>query len=159
MRSLLFHRLRGRSALALVVGFGLAAAPALAGSADAATPLGGSGTDYAARGRIAAGWQASQLHNGRMPGFSPGNPDWGLTIDTAFMIAGQGTQRSVLSQIKNAISHHVLDYAVYQGDTSSGAMAKALLVAEVLRGDPTDFGGLDLRKRLLKLVAPADAGF
>lgn len=115
--------------------------------------------NYRARGTLAAQWQASQLRNGRMPGFSPGNPDWGLTIDVAFMLAADGTQPAVVRQVRHAVSRHVLDYAVYKGDTASGAMAKALLVSEVLKGDPTDFGGLNLRKRVLKLVAPTGAGF
>jgi hypothetical protein len=114
---------------------------------------------YGDKGHLAAEWQASQLHNGRMPGFSPGHPDWGLTIDTAFMLAADGSMATILAQVKKAIAGHILDYAVFKGDTSSGAMAKALLVSEVLKGDPTDFGGLNLRKRVLKLVAPPSEGF
>lgn len=150
-----FSRARSLSvaALSLVLSTGLAftALPAHA----AAEPA----TNYAARGHLAVEWQASQLRNGRMPGFSPGHPDWGLTIDTAFMLAADGTQATILAQVKKAIANHILDYAVYRGDTSSGAMAKALLVSEVLKADPTDFGGLNLRKRVLKLVAPPSAGF
>lgn len=131
-------------------------APATSASAWSLDPA---AVNYRARGTLAAHWQASQLRNGRMPGFSPGNPDWGLTIDVAFMLAADGTQPGVLGEVRHAISLHVLDYAVYQGDTASGAMAKALLVSKVLKGDPTDFGGLNLRKRVLNLVAPAGAGF
>jgi hypothetical protein len=137
--------------LALGAGLALSSAPARAGLQPA--------TNYAAKGHLAAVWQASQVRHGHLPGFSPGNPDWGLTIDTAFMLAAEGSQRTTLAAIQSAIAHHVLDYAVYQGDTSSGAMAKALLVSEVLGGDPTHFGKLNLRKRLLKLVAPPSAGF
>lgn len=144
------------AALALALAVGVTALPAQAASTDAAS---GTSVDYRARGTLAAQWQATQLRNGRMPGFSPGNPDWGLTIDVAFMLAADGTQPAVVREVRHAISRHVLDYAVYQGDTASGAMAKALLVSEVLNADPTDFGGLNLRKRVLKLVAPASAGF
>ncbi len=115
--------------------------------------------NYAAKGHLATEWQASQLVNGQMPGFAPGHPDWGLTIDTAFMIAADGSMATTLGQVKKAIAGHILDYAVYKGDTASGAMAKALLASEVLKGDPTDFGGLNLRKRVLALVAPPSAGF
>ncbi len=138
--------------LALSAGLALTALPAHASSAQPAT-------NFKAKGHLAALWQASQLRHGRMPGFSPGYPDWGLTIDTAFMLAAEGTQRTALARVESAVSHHVLDYAVYRGDTSSGAMAKALLVSEVLNADPTHFGGLNLRRRVLKLVAPPSAGF
>lgn len=141
---------------------GLTLTPASAGTTAApatASRQAGPTTDYAARGRLAATWQAGQLRSGRMPGFSPGHPDWGLTIDTAYMLAADGSQPAVLAQVTKAIAGHILDYAVYQGDTSSGAMAKALLVSEVLKGDPTHFGGLNLRQRVLDLVAPPSAGF
>jgi hypothetical protein len=137
--------------MGLSLGLALTAMPAHASTSPA--------TNYAARGHLATEWQASQLVNGRMPGFAPGHPDWGLTIDTAFMLAADGTQATILAQVKRAIAGHILDYAVFKGDVASGAMAKALLVSEVLKGDPTDFGGLNLRKRVLRLVAPPSEGF
>jgi hypothetical protein len=149
----------GRATVA-ATSVGLSAGLALATlPAQAAPPGVQPQTNYAARGHLAAQWQASQLVNGHLPGFAPGSPDWGLTIDTAFMLAADGGHATVLARVKKAIARHLLDYAVYQGDTSSGAMAKALLAAEVLKADPTHFGGLNLRKRVLKLVAPRSAGF
>jgi hypothetical protein len=137
--------------LTLCSGVGLSAVPADASLQPA--------TNYAAKGHLAAVWQAAQLRHGHMPGFAPGYPDWGLTIDTAFMLAAEGTQRAALTAVRGAIARHVRDYAIYQGDTSSGAMAKALLVSEVLGADPTHFGSFNLRKQVLRLVAPPSAGF
>ncbi|MDX6309041.1 MAG: hypothetical protein QOI06_2087 [Nocardioidaceae bacterium] len=137
---------------ALAAGLVLASSPADATGA-------GPAVHYAARGRLAAEWQASQLKHGHIPGFSPGSPDWGLTIDTAYMLAADGSRPAVLAKVKKAISRHILDYAVFGGSTSSGAMSKVLIASEVLRADPTRFGGINVRKRLLKLVAPRSAGF
>ncbi len=155
---MLSTRVRGLSAatLSLTLSLGLAFATM---SSQAASATADPATDYGARGHLAAEWQASQLEHGHMPGFAPGYPDWGLTIDTAYMLAADGSQPVVLARVKKAIAHHILDYAVYNGDTASGAMAKALLVSKVLKADPTHFGGINVRKRVLKLIAPASAGF
>lgn len=142
-----FLPLRTTSAAAIVLALGLTALPAQAA------------TGYKASGTRAAVWQGTQLKSGHIPGFTPGNPDWGLTIDTGFMLAADGTQPSVLATVEKVVAGHVLAYAVYQGDTASGAMAKSLVASEVFGDDPQSFGGLNVRKRVLKLVAPASAGF
>ena len=148
------------SVVTLAVGLGLAALPANATTSSA--PAGALPRGRQRRPRVTPGatvWQASQLQHGHIPGFAPGSPDWGLTIDTAFMLAADGSQPTVLAQVKKAVARHILDYAVFKGATSSGAMSKVLLVASVLRADPASFGGIDVRKRELKLVAPPSAGF
>lgn len=132
-----------------------ATAPAQARPAQGATPA----TNYQSRAHNAAIWQGSQLVHGHIPGYAPGSPDWGLTVDTSFMLAADGQQADVLAQVKQAIARHITDYADYKGSTSSGAMAKVLVVSEVLKADPEHFGGMNVRKKLLSLVAPAGAGF
>jgi hypothetical protein len=119
----------------------------------------GPAANYLLRSQLAGAWQSIQLRNGHIPGYAPHHPDWGLTIDTAFMLAANGQQGDRLQQVEQAVAKHILDYAVYKGSTSSGAMSKVLLVSEVLKADPESFGGIDVRKKELKLVAPPSAGF
>ncbi len=89
----------------------------------------------AARATAAAHWQASQLKTGRI--HTSGFDDWGLTIDSAFAMAADGTQPRRLHRVTNAIErNYFAHYAVYQGDVSAGAMAKSLLAARVLGRSP-----------------------
>ncbi len=106
----------------------------------------------------AAHWQASQLSRHRI--VTSGYDDWGLTIDSAFAIAADGTQPKRLHRLTSSIEHNYFaHYAVYQGDTSAGAMAKSLLAAKILGRRIHHFGGHDVRARVLALVAPRSAGF
>lgn len=141
------------------VGLGLGSVTLPAQAAPSPRHVAPDSINYQARGQQAAEWQATQLRKGHMPSGFPGYPDWGLTIDVAFMLAADGSQPNVLARVKRAIAHHITDYAVYQGDTASGAMAKVLVASKVLKADPSSFGGINVRKRVLKLVAPASAGF
>jgi hypothetical protein len=111
-----------------------------------------------ARATNAAHWQASQLKTGRI--HTSGFDDWGLTIDSAFAMAADGTQPRRLHRVTNAIErNYFAHYAVYQGDVSAGAMAKSLLAAKVLGRSVRHFGGHNVRRQVLRLIAPAAAGF
>lgn len=143
---------------------GLLLLPVLAGAAAAPAAATGGRSSSAAAANVtkahhAAGWQAGQLVNGHMPGFQPGQPDWGLTIDVEFMLAADGKQAQASSAVQRAISKHWRDYAVRQGHTYSGSASKALLAAVVAGADPTHFGGQNVRKLVVGLIAPASAGF
>jgi hypothetical protein len=106
----------------------------------------------------AAHWQASQLRAGRI--HTSGFDDWGLTIDSAFAMAADGTQPRRLHRVTNAIErHYYSSYAVFNGDISAGALSKALVAAKVLGRHPRHFGGHNVRRGVLRLVAPATAGF
>jgi hypothetical protein len=106
----------------------------------------------------AAHWQASQLVKNRI--HSSGFVDWGLTIDSAFAIAADGTQPRRLRHLGNTIErNYYAHYAVYHGDTFAGAMSKSLLAAKVLRRGVRNFGGHDVRAQVLHLVAGRHAGF
>jgi hypothetical protein len=111
-----------------------------------------------ARAAAAAHWQASQLRAGRV--FTSGLDDWGLTIDSAFAMAADGTQPRRLHRVTDAIArNYYSSYAVYKGDAFAGAMAKSLVAAKVLGRRPRHFGGHNVRRQVLRLVAPAAAGF
>lgn len=139
-------------AVALAVGTLAVAVPAHA--------VGSPSVSYPVHGRSAATWQVTQLVHGHIPGSQPGyGPDWGLTIDTGLMLAADGHHPQTVTQVTRAIARHVLDYTTYAGVTYSAATAKALVVADVLGDHPRHFGGVDLRGRTLKLVAPKSAGF
>jgi hypothetical protein len=118
MRSVSRRRALRRFSISLVsaglaVGLGLGAVPASGGQAK---------TNYAPRAAMAASWQGSQLVHGHIPGFAPGYPDWGLTVDTAFMLSADGSHPDLLTQVDNAISKHITDYVVYKKSWSSGAL-------------------------------------
>jgi hypothetical protein len=111
-----------------------------------------------AKATAAAHWQASQFRDGRI--HTSGFEDWGLTIDSAFAIAADGTQPLRLRRVTRAIrNNYFAHYAVYQGDVSAGAMSKALVAARVLGQRPRSFGGHNVRRQVLRLVAPVRAGF
>ncbi len=125
--------------------------PTDAGAAESAPHL-------RSRATAAAHWQASQLDAGRV--ITSGFDDWGLTIDSAFAIAADGSQPRRLHRVTNAIARHYFSsYAVYKGDVSAGAMSKSLVAAKILGRHPRHFGGHNVRRQVLRLVAPAGAGF
>jgi hypothetical protein len=117
-----------------------------------------SASPFRAKATSAAHWQASQLKKGRI--HTRGFDDWGLTIDSAFAIAADGTQPRRLHRVTRAIRNNYYGhYAVYQRDVSAGAMSKALVAARVLGQRPRSFGGHNVRREVLRLVAPVRAGF
>jgi hypothetical protein len=112
----------------------------------------------AANAAAAARWQGSQLTMGRI--HTSGFDDWGLTIDSAFALVADGAQPRRLHRVANAIERNYFGhYAVFQGDVSAGAMSKSLLAARVLGKSPRHFGGHNVRRQVLRLIAPATAGF
>lgn len=115
---------------------------------------------YRTKAANAAHWQASQLQkNGTIYNSTYGFTDWGLTIDTAFALAADGSRPARLDRVKQAIANNVLTYMTFGSDTFANSTGKALVAAKVLRGNPRDFGGVNVRHRLLRLMAPAAAGF
>lgn len=80
-------------------------------------------------------WLRSQLDStGAMPGFAPGSPDVGLTIDTYWAMKAAGAPKAQLAKTWAAISSHAQAYAgpqVYSGVTyiTAGASAKVLFAA------------------------------
>ncbi len=121
-------------------------------SADAA--LRATTDPYAGARRAAADWQGDQLQEkGQIPN-GAGGTDWGVTIDTMFQLASDGTQPIRQARTKLALERNaVARYATAGRDTFAGPMSKTLLVSEVMRDNPTSFNGVNLRRRVLAMVA------
>jgi len=112
------------------------------------------------KGTHAAQWEATQLHQGRIHNAEFDFDDWGLTIDTAIMLASDGTKPAAINRVTKAIRNNYYEsYATFGGDKFAGAMAKTLLAAEVLDQNVHKFGGRNLRKQVLGLVVASGAGF
>ncbi|WP_406279116.1 prenyltransferase/squalene oxidase repeat-containing protein [Embleya sp. NBC_00896] len=133
----------------------IAAAPALAGP-SAAAPT----NPYAEQATAAASWQAHELVDGGIPGFA--GSDWGLTIDTVFALAATGANPAALNASTDAVAANVRKYNgagdEYPDVWIAGATAKILVGAVAAGRDPKAFGGFDLRRKTLDLVAGPEAG-
>ena len=116
----------------------------------------GRGPDKAAS---AADWLAGELVHNRMPSSFQGATDWGLTIDTLFALTAEDPTSGRVPKIARVLARHVNDYTDFQGARSAGASAKLLVAAKVAGRDVRDFGGVDLRSRVLRLVGGRGAGF
>ena len=80
-------------------------------------------------------------------------PDWGLTIDAVLALAagGRGTDAAAavaVERLEANVSDYVTGGVFGPDDRYAGALAKTLLVAEVLGLDASDFGGVDLPAEL-----------
>lgn len=149
----MLHQILKRSTVAAVTVATVAAAvPVNATAATAPTDR--------RKGTHAAQWQASQLSKGRIHNAQFDFDDWGLTIDTAIMLAADGTQRDSIRRVTIAIEkNYYANYATFAGDKFAGPMAKTLLAADVLNQPVRNFGGRNLRKQVLRLVADRGEGF
>jgi hypothetical protein len=143
-----------------------AAAAAVALLLTASLGLIGDGSALAApaakspRAKTAAAWLDSQVSRGRIHNGQFDFDDWGLTIDTAFALTAAGGHGKTRRHMTTAIRRHYLkDYATFSGDKLAGPMAKSLVAAEVLGKNPRKFGGHNVRRQVLSLVAPGSAGF
>ena len=142
-----FARLR-RGAVATVVA-AVSATTVFSAPASAANP-------YADEGSSAAQWLGGELSSGRINSQykdSQGNPypDWGLTVDTGFVLAADGSQPRRLGRLTQAVRNHYDDYVNGYGATSAGAAAKVLVFTRVIGANPRDFGGHNVRRELLAL--------
>ena len=107
----------------------------------------------------AADWLADELERNRIPSGFGDFTDWGLTVDTLFALSAEGSKTRRVNKIARVLSNHVEDYAGGGTERYAGASAKLLLAAKVARKNVRDFGGHNLRARVLSLVAGPDAGF
>jgi len=107
----------------------------------------------------AADWLAGELERNRMPSGFGDFTDWGLTVDTLLALSAEGSKSGRVAKIAGVLANHVEDYAGGGGERYAGASAKLLLAAKVARTDVRDFGGHNLRARVLNMVAGPDAGF
>ncbi|MFB6509022.1 hypothetical protein [Streptomyces virginiae] len=111
----------------------------------------------------AARWQAGELESGGIPGFSPGQSDWGLTIDTLIALKATGADERAADEVVANLKTHVRDHNSNDawgepGQRVSGATAKLLYAAVAAGEDPTKFGKYDLRQETLDLIAGPGSG-
>jgi hypothetical protein len=123
---------------ALVVSAG---SPAQAAAAPASSPAGHGAT-----------WLSKQLTGGLIHNDRFGVDDYGLSIDTAFALKAIGGHSTEVQQVRQAMAVHVADYTTFEGSQFAGSFAKLMVLAERTGGDPRDFGGVNLVRRLSKLI-------
>ena len=146
-----------RASVALV---STALAVSLASSGQSAQAAAASPSSPAGHG---ATWLAAQptgglIHNPNFGGFD----DYGLTIDTVFALQAIGGHKTEVRTARNALAANVDSYITGDafgdpGSAYAGSTAKLLAIAQSTGGDPTDFGGVDLVKRLNSLVTKTGA--
>ena len=144
-----------RALVASVSALALAVTP-LAASADS--------KDLPGRAGLAETFQAGEVKDGRIPSAYVPGADWGLTIDTIFMLAATDGRSRLVQRMGNVLAKNAQKYtSTTFGDTTyrgAGATAKVLLAARVLGRPVRDFGGVDYRKRLASFIVRrgVDAG-
>ncbi|PRY39031.1 prenyltransferase/squalene oxidase repeat-containing protein [Umezawaea tangerina] len=114
------------------------------------------GAAKSAQASEAASWLAGDLVDGALPGFA--GPDWGLTVDGLFALSATRADQDALSAVTKAVAAHVRSYNSYDDFGTpdvriAGATAKLLVAAVATGSDPAKFGGYDLRRETLDLVA------
>jgi hypothetical protein len=134
-----------RALVASVAALALGVAPAAASAAEATGPV-----------QQAAAFQAGELVKNRMPSTYVDGPDWGLTVDTLYMLAATGKPAKARA-IGRVLAKKAGAYTTSSfGDTtyeSAGATAKVLLASQVV-GQGKTLGGTDYRKALLSFAQP-----
>lgn len=135
----------------------LVAAVALAASVLAALPSTSAATPEPDRSAAlaASAWLDSQATDGVFGGF--GGADWALAADAVYAHVAVGRGATAAMPLVDALETGADDYiaAAGPGTVTAGAAAKSLLVASVVRSDPTDFGGWDLRATLMSTMTTA----
>lgn len=140
----------------------------LAAAAAALVPLAGTATAAPAAAPrtvlpddAAAGWLARQLVDGDHLETSFGGtsyPDQGLTIDGVFAFSAAKVAGSAAAAATAWLARPD-NIDAYTGggaeESYAGPTAKLMLLAEVRRGNPRSFGGVNLRSRLLDLLTPS----
>jgi hypothetical protein len=146
-------RSRARAAVflaTLALGCTTAAVPALASARPAPAP---------AAGQAASGWLARQLVKGTyfdevFDGVT--YPEQGETIDAIFAFAATHSANRYGANAIGWLARRgvLLNYIGVGTESYAGATAKVILAAEVRGRNPADFGGVNLLKRLAKLMRP-----
>jgi hypothetical protein len=145
------RRALAASAAALALGVAPLATPASAVAADRPE-------------NRAEAFQSGEVRNNRIPSaFVPG-ADWGLTVDTIYLLAATGGRPVLVRRMGRVLADNAHKYTrVTFGDTTyraAGAVAKVLIAARVVDRPAQDFGGVNYRKRLRSFIVDRgrDAG-
>jgi hypothetical protein len=109
------------------------------------------------RADLGAEWLTAQLTDGLVHNDLYDVDDYGLSIDTGLGLRAVGGHRAAVRQIRNAVADHIASYTTGvdfgSADIYAGALAKALVFAQVSNGDERDFGGVDLPRELNRRVS------
>jgi hypothetical protein len=135
------------------------AGTALVASALALSVVGAGGAAQAAPADRGAGWLSGQLTGGLIHNDQFDIDDYGLSIDTAFALKAIGGHSAEVRKIRGALAANINSYITGAkptppsdpgdpGGRYAGSTAKALVLAQTTGGDPKDFGGVNLVKRL-----------
>jgi hypothetical protein len=102
---------------------------------------------------------AGEVRNKRIPNAFGRGADWGLTVDTIYLLAATGGKPRLVRRMGRVLADNASKYttsvfgeAVYR---SAGATAKVLIAADVLDKSVRDFGGVNYRKRLASFIRPS----
>ncbi len=129
------------------------AVPALAASALAAGTTSAS-ADPTPSGSAGSSWLVGELNEENLIRNDTFNSnDYGLSIDVAFAAAAGRVDAARARDISDAIAANIDAYIAGdafgdEGSTYAGAVAKALVLAQLAGADPTSFGDRDLVARL-----------
>jgi hypothetical protein len=107
---------------------------------------------YPAKAALAARWQGSQLSKGRIYNRQYQFNDWGLTVDTGLTLAADGSEPARLARLEQAVRNHYRSYTGRGSEKYSGAVGKTLVFVRVTREHPRNFGGVNVRRELLRLM-------
>jgi hypothetical protein len=99
----------------------------------------------------AATWLDQQLTNGLI--VEGGFNNYGTSIDLALALRAIGHHPAAVRRVNRAVEHHVGRYIGRNGEQYAGATAKTLVLVEATGGDPRSFGGVNLVRRLSRLVS------
>jgi hypothetical protein len=113
------------------------------------------GAAQAAPADHSAAWLSHQLTGGLVHNDQFDFDDYGLTADTVFALSKIGGYRPEVVQARDALAQHVADYTGAGAEKYAGPTAKLLVLAETTGGDPRDFGGVNLVRKLNGLVTKA----
>lgn len=151
------------SVVGLVAATGLVGGSALAAPAAAPFARPAAAAEPAGDPGAAADWMVAQLdEDGLAPGFGPGYPDIGLSIDILWALIAVDPQDPRADALWSSIKAKAYTYTGTDAEddyVSLGASAKVLLAAQTM-GDGTTIpdgggGSIDLRARLVAAIDPA----
>jgi hypothetical protein len=149
---------RRRLAAGAVPALALALALSSCGSDDGGADDTGaaSGTQYdTAAVTAGADWLGGQVSDGVVHNDQYDVDDLGLSVDVALSLHQVEQQDDVVRAVADRLAGDVEGYVApgYGTLVSAGSAAKALVLADAVGDDPTDFGGTDLVSRVEDTVA------
>jgi hypothetical protein len=77
-----------------------------------------------------------KAHDNRLPGFSAGSADWGLTIDAIYALVGAGVGKDVVDASVALIVSDEFTFLDFQHEENMGAFAKTALALQIAGEEP-----------------------